>query len=70
MSSSVTGIGAHALRGVGRGSSRKTRARRTPRRAKFWRGESGSAIAFPEQGGNVGLKCLILGPFLLALVTA
>ena len=30
------------------------------------RGESGSATAAPGQGGNVGLKCLILRPFLLA----
>jgi hypothetical protein len=53
MSSKVIGIGAHALRKVMRGSP--------PR----WRGESAKAIAAPGQGGNVGVKCLILRPFLL-----
>jgi hypothetical protein len=34
------------------------------------RGESQNAITAPGQGGNVGLKCLILGPFLHAFPAA
>ena len=53
MSSSVIGMESQALRG-------KAQTRRTPRIANVRRDETGKALATPERGGNVDLKCLIL----------